>query len=376
MGKRQLKLAAVGDIMMGDHPVCIGHGVRSTIQGRASSHLFEDVTGLLQQGDIVFGNLETVLSAKGEVETSLESLQLRAHPGSIESLKSAGFNVLSVANNHIMNHGPEVFWDTIGLLRSNGILPVGLRSDSKTACEPVPIEQNDLRVCFLAYSLAPSARDGEGAYYCFANESEVLSDVAEAARSYDAVVVSLHWGYEFMNRPSPLQVDFGHSLIDNGAALVLGHHPHVLQGIERYRHGAIAYSLGNFVFDMWQAPTRRSVILFCTVVPGGVRDLEFHPVAIENYRPVLAQGEAGDSIRELLETLSRDIESASPSDSESELDSYLEEAHGKRQTYRKKVWRYFFRNLDRYRPWLAIQLALSPVQRGFSKLRGSRNSNR
>ena len=169
----------------------------------ASGFPFEHVAPVLRDGHIIFGNLACVLSNNNFVKGRLSSLQLRGSPDSANGLKQAGFNVVSVTNNHSMDHGIEAFEETIETLRVRNIMPVGL-IDSSGNCIPHVVQ-----------------RAG----------------------------VFLHWGNEYIQRPSPEQVRLAHTLIDNGADIISGHHPHCLQGIENYKSRLIVYSLGNFVFD-------------------------------------------------------------------------------------------------------------------------------
>jgi poly-gamma-glutamate synthesis protein (capsule biosynthesis protein) len=355
---KAIRLLAMGDIMMGDHPICIGHGVRSTIAQRSHKYLFESVRDLLQQGDIVFANLEAVLSHANLEKGRLESIQLRGEPESALDLEDAGFTVISVANNHMMEHGELAFRETVELLRVHNIMPVGLRSEGPMVCKPAFISSHGERVMFLAYSMVPDIRSAENLPYCLASEQQILSDTMRARASCEVVVVSLHWGYEFMDRPSPKQMVFARRLIDAGATIVLGHHSHVFQCVERYRQGMIAYSLGNFVFDMWQSPMRQSGVLQCEVAHNGVRDFFIHPVQIEQCRPLLIYEEDTSPVAFAHKRLPLKVVR-----SEEVMTDYLEEARKMRMSYRQDVWKYFLANLHRYSPSLAIQLALSPLRK-------------
>jgi poly-gamma-glutamate synthesis protein (capsule biosynthesis protein) len=245
-------LMAVGDIMLGDHPICIGHGVGSKIKKEGAKYIFQHVRGLLNEADIAFGNLEAVLSKKNLNEKDVNSASLRAMPESADGLTYAGFNVLSLANNHIMEHGKEALLDTMNILRKNGIKYVGP--------EDVVLSIRGTKVVFLAYCLLD-----EPGTCCKAESSEIIENVKRVKSKADIVIVSLHWGDEFIHKPSRYQVKLAHEIIDSGANIILGHHPHVLQGVEMYNGGLIAYSLGNFVFDMWQEKMRESVILKCLI---------------------------------------------------------------------------------------------------------------
>lgn len=244
--QNKIVITAVGDIMLGDFPMCNGFGVGSTIKKYGSKFIFDKIKDELL-GDIVFGNLEAVLSEKNKNMFSINSMSLRGSPKSIDGLKYAGFNILSLANNHSLEHGYEALYDTMDLLNNNNIIPLGVGRKKEIARKPVVFNIKTKKIAFLCYCLRPD----KTAYRSIKNKREIFEDVKDCKRNVDYIILSLHWGDEFVQFPAPWQIDFAHKLIDNGVSIILGHHPHVLQGIEEYNGGIIAYSLGNFVFDMW-----------------------------------------------------------------------------------------------------------------------------
>jgi poly-gamma-glutamate synthesis protein (capsule biosynthesis protein) len=174
-------------------------------------------------------------------------MSLRGSTKSIEGLKYAGFNILSLANNHSLEHGYEALYDTMDLLNNNNIIPLGVGRKKEVARKPVVFNLKTKKIAVLGYCLRPD----KTAYRSIKNKEEILEDIKNVKENVDYIILSLHWGDEFVQIPAPWQIDFAHKLIDNGASIILGHHPHVMQGIEEYNGGIIAYSLGNFVFDMW-----------------------------------------------------------------------------------------------------------------------------
>jgi poly-gamma-glutamate synthesis protein (capsule biosynthesis protein) len=254
--QNKIVITAVGDIMLGDLPMCNGFGVGSTIKKYGSKFIFEKIKDELL-GDIVFGNLESVLSDKNKNVYSINSMSLRGSSKSVEGLKYAGFNILSLANNHSLEHGYEALYDTVDLLNNNDITPLGVGRKKEIARKPAVFNIKNKKIAFLGYCLRPD----KTAYISIKNKEEILKDIEEIKRNVDHVILSLHWGDEFVQIPAPWQIDFAHKLIDNGASIILGHHPHVLQGIEEYNGGIIAYSLGNLVFDMWHEDEKIGGIL-------------------------------------------------------------------------------------------------------------------
>ena len=287
MTKDSVSLVAVGDIMLGDHPICIGHGVGSSLKNKEPNLLFSNVFDVLKQGDITFGNLESVLSDLDIDKNSINSVSLRGSEKSINEITSAGFNVVSIANNHILEHGEASLKRTNELLHQHGIQGIGVSDTKFDSRKTFVMEIKGIKIGFLAYCLIGD----ETAYCSVDSSSEIIEDVKNASANVDVLVVSMHWGNEFIRKPSPQQVELGHAIIDAGANLILGHHPHVLQGVETYNDGVIVYSLGNFVFDMWQRKMRESMIFSCKFSKNGIVDFEIIPAYInDSYQPYLLQG--------------------------------------------------------------------------------------
>jgi poly-gamma-glutamate synthesis protein (capsule biosynthesis protein) len=300
MRKSSMRLKAVGDLMLGDHPVCIGHGVDSTIQKRGFKYLYENLGDSLKDADFVFGNLESTLSSSGLESSSLSSTELRGRPEYARELSAMGFTVLNVANNHAMQHGSKAFEDTVELLREAEIEVTGLADDER--CQEVVLHANGCEAILLSYSLRPEKYHKGAVPYARCTPEVLLEHIREVrSRCSAPVILSLHWGEEYLNYPSSSQVELAHAVIDAGACMLIGHHPHVLQGAEEYKTGLIAYSLGNFVFDKWQRNPRESAILVAEISPEGLESWGLVPVIISRtFQPQPAVG--GD-----LEKISRKI---------------------------------------------------------------------
>lgn len=251
-----IEIVAVGDIMLGDFFMCNGFGVGSTIKKYGSKFIFEHIKDELS-ADIVFGNLEAVLSDENKNIFSITSMSLRGSKRSVEGLKYAGFTILSLANNHSLDHGYGALFDTMDILKRYKISYVGVGKNHAEARRALIVDIKNKKIAFLSYCLRPD----KNAYRSINDKGEILEAVKNIKSYVDYVIVSLHWGDEFVQIPAPWQIDFAHTVIDGGASIILGHHPHVLQGIEEYNEGIIAYSLGNFVFDMWHEDERMGGIL-------------------------------------------------------------------------------------------------------------------
>lgn len=364
-GNQEITLMAVGDIMLGDHPICMGHGVGSKIKKRGVVYPFQKVAFILKKGDIIFGNMEAVLSGKGKNRKDISPLQLRAAPEAVEGLKYAGFNVLSLANNHALEHGQEGLCETINILSENNIRYVGVNADIAKARKPLIMHTKGLTLALLAYCLVPD----KTAYLSVKDTEEICSDAKEAKSSADIVIVSLHWGNEYIRRPSPSQIKLAHQIIDSGANIILGHHPHVLQGVEEYHGGVIAYSLGNFVFDTWQEKMRKSLILRVCFSKEGINDIELLPVHINrNYQPELLQGErARDLLSEMEERFSK-IAIELSSEFDNSVREYAGEVAIHRKQYRRELKWYFLKNLYRYPPWFTLHILRDYLSKTLSRV--------
>ena len=274
---------AVGDIMLGDSASTSGFGFHSTYPRRANE-AFTFVSSLLRRGEVVLGNLECVLSPVGKGSTRLRRDQMRGSPEYALCLRDAGFTALAVANNHSMQHGADAFERTVHYLKSAGIDCIGLRGTNGWCCAPiVQTTRSGLRIGLLGYCWRPRQYDQTQPLYAEGDVDAVAEDVKRLRASSDAVVVSLHWGEEFVEVPSQPEVAAARRLIEAGASILVGHHPHVMRPIERYRQGIICYSLGNFVSDMlWSPQLRNGAAMQCRVSADKIADVRVTPTEIDD----------------------------------------------------------------------------------------------
>jgi poly-gamma-glutamate synthesis protein (capsule biosynthesis protein) len=298
---REIRLIAVGDIML-------GRDVGRRIGSESPIFRFAGVREALRAADIAFGNLECPVTTRSKAVARQDPhVTFRASPAALPALRDAGFAVLSLANNHIGDHGPGGIDDTRRYLSDVGILGVGAGRDDVEARRGGVLVRNGCRVGFLAYNAAfevgthtASARRAGPAHLVLRDAER---DIRRLRRAADVVVVSVHWGIEYDDYPVPVQMRMARAMIDAGATVVLGHGPHHVQGLERYGRGLIAYSLGDFVFDEPYPKTKESVMLECTVDATGVSSWGVTPVAIDaDYRPVPAAEPQG---RDILERVAR-----------------------------------------------------------------------
>lgn len=245
-------LLFTGDVMLSRSVA-----IRIQENGGGYTFPFEPILPFLHDTDLLFGNLETPISSRGANQGSIYSF--RAHPAAVRGLSAAGYSVLSLANNHIWDWGAEALLDTISLLKDAGIAPVGAGEHYAAANAWAVKEVNGAKIGFLAFTnLYPkrlAAATGTPGVSSF-DEDAVTRRIREAKKSgeVDVAIVSFHWGDEYQTRSNAEQERIARKLVDAGADLVVGHHPHVIQEVERYGGGWIFYSLGNFVFDQYFSP--------------------------------------------------------------------------------------------------------------------------
>lgn len=266
MSEHSIEFAGVGDLYL----------VRNNPAGA-----FEGFAELLADADITFGNLEAPCSSRG-APTIGKYIVLKMEPDVVPALAWTGFDIVAVANNHAIDYGREAFSDTLDLLDQAGIARIGGGYNVKEARRAVILERNGLRVGFVGYATtvpwgyaATSQEPGiaaigvrtryEPRYQIMAEQpgtpanviteidAEDLEHLVGQVRSLkeqtDIVVASLHWGVAFVPDPVSYQRELARAVVDAGADIILGHHAHVIQGVEMYGGAPIFYSLSNFVFD-------------------------------------------------------------------------------------------------------------------------------
>ena len=323
-------LLAVGDIML-------SRNVSAKIERAKNPNLpFENLKAILAQADITFGNLECPLDP-GKTRIR-EGLIFRCLTKDFEGVLDSGFDVLATANNHALDQGLDNLEFTVDYLKSQNILPVGTYKNGGLKASATSnvtdgfslpiIESKGLKFGFLAYSYSARNDGGKSTHPQIStmNIERLKKDIenlsakggsASGGKSSgaDIVIVSMHAGIEYTRIPNQDQIDFARAAIDAGADIVLGHHPHWIQGIEKYcpkPHltspyqgeettknspplqggarggdlpcGLIFYSLGNFVFDqMWSVETREGLMVEFEFRDKELQQAKLIPVVIDNY---------------------------------------------------------------------------------------------
>lgn len=303
-----IKISAVGDIFLGDYTISLGFGIRSSIKKYGFEYHFGNVKKYFTDMDIVFGNLETIISDEGVEKDNIKSVMCRGEEKAVKVLTSAGFTVVNIANNHILQHGVDAFHDTMSILRNNDIDIVGLKGQESYLCHPIIKSIGGKKIGILGYSLVNENYHKGELLYASGGKKEIYDDIRKLKKETDNVIVSCHWGIEFIDRPSLNIQRFARGMVEVGASIVLGHHPHVVQGIERYNKSVIFYSLGNFLFDfLWNRRARESMIVNLFISDDGI-DYELLPVYINDlYQVQLMDNKPSREYIEYINKLSNNL---------------------------------------------------------------------
>lgn len=288
-------IVAVGDIMLSRY-------VDLKMKQKEDPYMaFRDVKWFFQDGDIVFGNLECPLTPGRDI--GVPEMVLRANPELASVLKHSGFDILSLANNHIFDFGEKGFLDTIKALRDADMEFCGATEEGKSPYKPVYMEASGVKLAFLSFTDKELMPDIDGAKeencgVAFLDKDRIATAINEAKENADFIVVYLHGGTEYAPEPDKAIIEYSHLAIDSGADLVLGSHPHVVQKIEEYKGKYILYSLGNFIFDqLWSDETRESIMAKIHICGNKVEKVELLPVFIDdNCFPLPLKGEKGQKV--------------------------------------------------------------------------------
>jgi poly-gamma-glutamate capsule biosynthesis protein CapA/YwtB (metallophosphatase superfamily) len=295
-------MAAVGDIMLGRR---VGDRHRDN-PGAPLKPLAKQ----LAAAEITVGNFESTLSADGSPTQGGDSFA--ASPRVAPRLRAAGFDLVSLANNHVGDYGDRALRQTLARFDSAGIETVGAGRDLTAARRPVIIERAGVSVGFLAVDsigetpAATRTRAGSNRLNMpprtgplnRAQLQRISSDIRALSKRADVVVVLTHWGTQYTHRVESSQRVAARAFADAGADLVIGGHPHWVQGLEMAGSAVVVHSLGNFIFDMdFQTKTREGIFLEIVLWDGAVKAVEPVPYVIDNaFTPRLIRGDRAKNI--------------------------------------------------------------------------------
>ncbi len=298
-----LELAFVGDVIFGRYRAS---GYDPIPEGE--HQVFDEIQPDLE-ADVLVGNLETPVVRDLPADSPIGSrFRFGASKAHAEHLVKAGFDAMSLANNHWYDQRKLGVEQTPEVLTELGIVPLGAAQTEEPIFRVDTVEKNGWRLGFIAITTRTNSPIREGLPiipYLPTDEipTKIVPLVEQARANHDLVIIMVHWGDEYAEAPSFVQVKAAHALVDAGATMVIGHHPHVLQAVERYKDGLVAYSLGNFLFENTNEIPRLTGVLHVRVRDEG-RCLErtaFHPAYIKRMpvqHPAPATGGMGRRVRD------------------------------------------------------------------------------
>lgn len=297
-----VSLSFVGDLLLGEY-------VDAVMQREGYDFLYKQSLLYLSEPDLTAGNLEHPVT-NGGVPVEGTPYVFKGSPDALPALREAGFDVVSLANNHALDQGVEGMLDTMKHLDEAGISHMGAGSNDTEAFSPVIKEVRGIKIAYIGLSrVVPFAswkadKNVAGVAETYETKRAVAA-IAKAKEQADIVVVMVHWGKERVDQPEPYQKDYARQYIDAGADLVIGSHPHVLQGFEMYKGKWIAYSLGNFIFTAFPKGTAGETgVLDAVCTKSGDCDMTFHPMFTVNAQPTPLEADAARALLDRLTAIS------------------------------------------------------------------------
>lgn len=282
-----------GDVTLADH--------FQEVMGKNFKKPFADLDEY-RQADLSMVNLENPLT-RATSPMPNKQFNFKADPEDVKVLEAGGVDIVNLANNHTMDYQADGLKETLQTLDKAGIQYVGAGKDLTEARRPKIIDVKGQRVAYLSYWGEEYGAEPGKAGVNSVQENRIAEDIRAIRNQVDWVIVNYHWGQELAQAPADWQVKLGHFTIDQGADVVVGHHPHVLQGAEIYRGRPIAYSLGNFIFG-GNSNTDYDTAVLKVALKDKQMKVEFLPIEVKDYQAKVAKGDRGKDILKNLTQLS------------------------------------------------------------------------
>lgn len=247
---------------------------------------FAHISSTLAAADLTIINLESPFTIGGNHLVKTGSFSFNADPMMARGLVSAGVDIVSLANNHMMNQSVKGITDTKTVLKENNISYLGADLTEAEARQPVIRVVNGTRFGFLAYAYPDDYQTAAATKAGTANLDieKMRADIVALKPQVDVVIVLMHAGTEYTAKPNSQQTAFARAAIDAGADLIVGHHPHWVQQVEKYNDKTIIYSLGNLVFDqMWSIETTEGALAEVKFIDGKISGISYIPIVIKDY---------------------------------------------------------------------------------------------
>lgn len=305
LGDYSVSIATTGDIMF-------AREVSNFVDENGGAAALANVAAPLAAADVTFANLECPLTYDESEALYGKDVLWRSNPKGIDALTTAGIDCVSLANNHIMDYGSVGLKDTLDALDGAGIKHAGAGMTEREAGEYAELTVDGLSIAFFSWTdIIPdnfiAFDDYAGVVSARLNMDDACKRVSEAKKTHDVVVVAMHWGIEYQDYIDSGQQEVpAHELVDAGADVVWGNHPHVFQGIEFYNGSLISYSQGDFVCDHYSQKTGESFILSFSLTPDGIKNVTATPVYLDDTYgiPSIVTGEEAQNILGRLEEIS------------------------------------------------------------------------
>ncbi len=297
----EIQISLVGDILF-------DASIRGHIDREGYAYPYEYVKEYFLNDDLSIGNLETSITRAGEKWPD-KQFNFRSDPKNLPYMKEAGIEVVSLANNHSLDYGYEGLIDSLDYLQEANIHSVGAGKNREEARKIVIIDKNNIKIGILGFSrVVPdvgwwATGDRPGLAGAYDGQLEGALNLIQAAKEeVDILIIAIHWGKELHEEPRIEEIIAAKKMIDSGADVIAGHHPHVLQGIEIYRGKPIFYSLGNFIFGSRSDLTANTMIAQLNYGNKDLKNIEIIPFNIVGARPVAVDE---DGRREKLDYLQK-----------------------------------------------------------------------
>ena len=294
--------------------VSFGLDVEPMVETHGFDYCFDDVRDAFKRSSLNVVNFDCTITEATQQNRFRDGSHLKTKPAAALAMKEAGIDGVVLANNHIYDYGTQGIEDTMAAFDEAGIQYCGVGKTAAEALSPMLLKDPDGRSVGIISSCALPVESSDNCPYMVGPfDLDLLKQaIDDWAGRVDHLIVSIHWGREFVHYPFRSQIEAARQLIDWGAGAVIGHHPHVVGPVEVYGSGYIAYSLGDFVFDQrdHQGIPHRHDALGITLRHADTRVLqgEYVPVRVDSdYRPLIAVGEARSGIVEFVEELSSEL---------------------------------------------------------------------
>ncbi len=300
-----VRVVSGGDVM-------VDRVVEGYIGSYGADAVLRGIGPQLKKGDAAWVNLESPLSTLGS-PTPGKDYTFEGPPSMAPALAAAGIDLVTLGNNHSVDYGRAALMDTIKRLEKAGVQVVGAGRDDEDAWTAAIVETSGgATIGFLAWSdvLWPGYRatSTPGVAEGRTDIPRMKQSIRALAKEVDYVVVGYHWGLEYEHYPWGAQTSEAHAAIDAGADLVIGHHPHVLQGFETYKGRLIAYSLGDLVFDHYSIATGQTVLVDAVLTPDGVKATLVPVYVSSSGIPAVQKGSDATTILSLVRQYSKALD--------------------------------------------------------------------